>query len=246
MSFGSEFPRACLSNISGPFQVYQPFTTSEDGISTPVIMFDYPTYTSVSSESGNDGFSSITLSNTTTITEGLAIADPIVVAWQMQDLPLMPTAYASSLATKIGVSWSASTSASPASSSGLPSETGGSPAPTKGLSTGAKAGIGVGVVLGVAALIGASIIWWCLRRRRKAPEATEPETRETAELEDHDNILAGRKWFLHGRWRNETAAEERQNELDSKTVNVVPGPPVELDAGEPRRNSHDPDVQVRE
>lgn len=38
------------------------------------------------------------------------------------------------------------------------------------------------------------------------------------------------KWFLEGRWRSE--AEERIDlqELDSKTVKIVPGPPVELEA----------------
>jgi hypothetical protein len=60
--------------------------------------------------------------NATTVSRGLAVADPYVVGWQEKELSMFPTDYASSLAQKAGLQWASSTPA-PASTSSLPQET---------------------------------------------------------------------------------------------------------------------------
>jgi hypothetical protein len=44
------------------------------------------------------------------------------------------------------------------------------------------------------------------------------------------------QWFLRGRWRNEHAGAEKVQELNSRSVDVMPGPPVELDASVTRQD----------
>lgn len=98
---------------------------------------------------------------------------------------------------------------------------------SNGLSIGAKAGIGAGVVFG-AAIIGMAIIVLYMRRRRKVDTAVQDPS--IPEMEDQDQSHSERKWFLGGKWRSEAHSEAQQNELDSKTVHVVLAPPVELEA----------------
>lgn len=150
------------------------------------------------------------------------------MGWQETDLPKLPPAYASSLAKRIGVAFTQS--ATPGSASPLPSQTTSS-LPVNSLSTGAKAGIGVGVTIG-ALLILALIAFLILRRRRKNSERTtqgsQDETRP--EMEDQDATLATKKWYLGGRWRSEVETpKNKPGELDSRSVRVVGGPPQELD-----------------
>tara|TARA_R110002003_G_scaffold140_19_gene12877 strand:+ start:15480 stop:15998 length:519 start_codon:yes stop_codon:yes gene_type:complete len=166
------------------------------------------------------------VSSITTISSGLAVADPIIVAWQQDDLTLFPPDYAKSLAQKLGITLSNSaTSTSPGPTS--------SPS-SGGLTTAAKAGIGVGVVFG-AAILGVAIVLLYLRRWRK--DGTTPKEPRVAEMEDQDRHFGERKWFFGGRWRSEVNSVPTQSELDSKTVHVVPGPPAELEAREPRNST---------
>jgi hypothetical protein len=51
-------------------------------------------------------------------------------------------------------------------------------------------------------------------------------------MEDQDQDHAKKKWWAGGKWRSEATAEAEKQELDSKTVHVVPGPPAELDGAE--------------
>jgi hypothetical protein len=164
---------------------------------------------------GNSLFSTFTASNITTISSALAVAGSIRVAF--------PTAYAASLAEKIGASPTPRVQTVP----DLPRETGVPPASHE-LSTAAKAGIGVGSVLGAIIITLAIMLLW-MRSRRKRAIPTQEST-QVPEMEDQDGNLAKRKWFLGCRWRSEADAERTAQELDSKTVHVVPRPPAELEA----------------
>ncbi|KAH7066332.1 hypothetical protein BKA63DRAFT_389829, partial [Paraphoma chrysanthemicola] len=209
MTFGPEHSGLCMSRFTTPFSALAPTTSPllHSG-ETPTPVFE------VTSRIGS------TLSATSSITvipSGLAIADPITVAWQYDDLALFPTEYARSLAQKIGI-----TLPTPRSQETT------SPPNTTGVSTAAKVGIGIGAVLG-AAILGVVIVVLFMRRRWRKAEITSTES-NLAEMEDQDGDHGVRKWFFGGRWRGEISAIPTQNELDSKTVHVVPGPPAELEA----------------
>jgi hypothetical protein len=84
--------------------------------------------------------------------------------------------------------------------------------------------------------------FFIVKRRRKLRALADPRsptttTTKLAEMEDQDESLVNRKWFLEGKWRSETAAEEKQHELDSRGVFVVPGSPVELECS--NRRAHE-------
>ncbi|KAF2185534.1 hypothetical protein K469DRAFT_778477 [Zopfia rhizophila CBS 207.26] len=137
MTFGSEWPRACLSSFSTPFRAYALLTTIPySGASSSTVVYEYVTSTFVGGSFTN-GYSSSTASNITTVTLGMAVADPVVVAWELQDFSLFPTGYASSLAQKIGVSLESTPT--PATTSSLPQQTN-PPSEPHNLSTGQKAG----------------------------------------------------------------------------------------------------------
>ncbi|KAF2829619.1 hypothetical protein CC86DRAFT_435446 [Ophiobolus disseminans] len=178
-------------------------------------------------------------SNTTKLTNGVAIADAISIGWQPSDLSKFPPAYATDIARKIGVPL---ITATPATSSSLPRETSTLPVlpPPQNLSTAAKAGIGIGAALGFTVIISIIVAILLLRKRRQKRAAATPSTDarpDTPEMEDQDVTLATRKWYLGGRWRNEAEARNDPEELDSRAVHVVPGPPAELDAAERRRET---------
>ncbi|KAF1958444.1 hypothetical protein CC80DRAFT_30780 [Byssothecium circinans] len=75
MTFGPEYSWRCVSSLSTAFQVYRLVT---DGVHVAYEIISY----------ANDGPSikPTTLKNLATVSTGLAIASPIVVAWQLQDL----------------------------------------------------------------------------------------------------------------------------------------------------------------
>jgi hypothetical protein len=191
-----------------------------------------------------------TVSNMTTMTRGTAIADPLYVAWEASDLSLFPTAYATSLAQKIGVKFTpAATPASGASTRGA-SQTGsiGTPSGTttpsttnpdsEGLSSGAKIGIGVGAGIGAILLVALLAVIILMRRSRKRNRATTAYPDEsTPAMEGQYGGLAKNKWFR----RSQPAEEEiqltaRPNELDSFPVQYQSSHPVELDGSQmPRR-----------
>jgi hypothetical protein len=219
MTFGPEYPSACVSSFSTTIQAHTPVTTIDGR--TP--LYEYTLYSYPS-----DGTPVPTLlSSTTAIATGLAVADPVWVAWQIEDIGTFPSDYVESLVRRFGV---ASQSNTTTAASDLPGPTIG---PTSnGLVTGARVGIGVGVAL-AAIIVGVLIVFWCLKRRRKAAATTSAPDIVIPEMEDQDYFHSQRKWFFGGRWRNEVDAQAAQSELDSKTVHVVPGPPAELEAREP-------------
>ena len=77
-------------------------------------------------------------------------------------------------------------------------------------------------------MLGAAIWFW--RAKGRKSNLAENEEDEIPEMEDQDEALAKRKWYLGGRWRSEVETKSKPQELDSRTVTVIPGPPVELDA----------------
>jgi len=175
-----------------------------------------------------------TFDNATTFTTGIVVADAIYVGWQKKDLSLFPTDFASSLAQSAGISWSSTSAPTPGSSPGLPPPTSTPPAQPSSskISAGGKAGIGVGIAGFV--LIGAIVLWLFVRRRKnkKKPDEAVAEEPFMPEMEDQDRDQATRKVFKAGNWRSELSAHEVPREIDGRTINVVPGPPVELPGSE--------------
>lgn len=149
MSFGPDIKRHCISTISTPFTAYAVFTMSvaiydnSDTTFTYYSGFEYRTTSDIDSTSR---FESL-LSNITTVTSALAVALPVEVVWVDGDLASFPAPYATSLANKIGVALMPRPQDAPT----LPRETGTS-STSSGLSTGAKAGIGVGSTVGAIAI----------------------------------------------------------------------------------------------
>jgi hypothetical protein len=235
MTFGPDVVRYCMSTISTPVKVHA-YVTSSYALtvggtvtSTYTTAYEYvqSSFTGTPLTGRGNGYSTWTVSNITTITSALAVADPIIVAWQLKDLSSFPAPYATSIANKIGV-----TAPTVQETPTLPRETGaspGTPSTPQAFSTPAKVGIGIGSVAG-ALLILAIIILLCWKTRRKATPAPVEDADDVPEMEDQDTDLAKRKWFLSGRWRNEAQAEGVTQELDSRTIHVIPGPPAELEA----------------
>jgi hypothetical protein len=182
-----------------------------------------------------------TVSSISTLSSGVALADPLYVAWEESDLSRFPSENAVSLAAKIGVRFTPSPTPSPtttrasAASSRGASQTGSaatqSPTATPntdsgGLSSGAKIGIGVGVGLGSAALLALIAMGLVIRRlRRRNREAIAPQLASTPAMESHEADLTTNKWYQ----RSRPDASNDLDELDSFPVQVVPGPPSELE-----------------
>ncbi|KNG45130.1 hypothetical protein DDE82_003113 [Stemphylium lycopersici] len=122
-----------------------------------------------------------------TLTSGTIHADDLVIYWQETDLPDFPPDYASLLARRLDLDFTASdtalstvsetaTSMSPSESTSTPDiETDTEPdielalGASRGLSTGAKAGIGIGAVVWAAVFLGAAFLLYkhFLRRKKK-------------------------------------------------------------------------------
>lgn len=121
-------------------------------------------------------------SNSTSLLYASFIVDPIGVFWKASDLPNFEPAYASALASKLKIEFTANptqnrpcitATVSPGSVPGLPQCT--SPATSPALSTGAKAGIGVGAVLGALALAAVVFVFFLWRKRRRRQVDTTHE-----------------------------------------------------------------------
>lgn len=234
MTFGDLWERACIGTISTPLKIFIPITTSLG--SENITSYEYVARIFVAETYGTDGYSTSTFSSIATATDGFIAADPIVVGFQEHDPLSFPAAYVSSLAQRYDRTWTASPSATAAGVPSLPAQTNPSPEPSNssGLNTGAKIGIGVGTGVGTIALavLGAFIF---LRRRAKATEHQEDHDISDIgipEMEDRDEVLSSKKWYLFGKWRNEMPTDRQRQELDPKGIHVVNQVPVELEASE--------------
>ena len=79
----------CVSAVSGPVRVVRPYTSVQTLLDS-ALGTDIRTVTFWDSEG-----------NTTTVSRGLAMADPYIVGWLEKELSMFPTDYASSLAQKV-------------------------------------------------------------------------------------------------------------------------------------------------
>lgn len=222
----------CVSSITASLAVHALMTTTyTNGIQSTY--YDYV----LNDES--------TSSSITTMTSGIAVADPLYVAWESADLSLFPVGYATSLAQEIGVAFTpTATPASTGTRSG-PSQTGSSgnsSSSDSGLSSGARLGIGVGVGVGASlliALIAMAFIIRRLRRRNRAVTAYPPAGSPTA---GSDTGLIKDKWYHRSRPSEGIELSNAPGELDSRPVHLgeldsVPvfpsfNTPVELDGSQ--------------
>lgn len=213
MGFGTEYPEACISTFSTPVRARAPLTAPPYNNT----VFEYQESTYLSSLRS---WSVHTISYETTLTTGVAIADPVVVAWQAEDYSYFPSKYASSLLSRFAITIPTPT---PGPTTNTYTKVG-----TTRLSTAARVGIAVGSAIGALTLIIVVILLFLKRRRYKNVESQLSEP-EIPEMQDQDRDLANKKWWIRGRWRNEVQAQADPQELENTTVNVVPGPPAELD-----------------
>ncbi|KAJ4374960.1 hypothetical protein N0V83_002039 [Neocucurbitaria cava] len=122
--------------------------------------------------------------------------------------------------TSAGVSTTPPTSLSTSPSTPAPTQP---PSQNDSRSSGKNAGISVGVVL--AALLVGITVWLYMSWRRKKLSAQADMPPELP-----PNEKSGLKRYLGGRWRAEADGSSKPVEIDSRTVNRIPGPPFELDA----------------
>lgn len=183
------------------------------------------------------------LKNTTVLSSGWATASAVVVFWQSKDLSLFPPAYASSLASRIGVPFPITQplpapSISTVTMQSIPTDEA-STARSPQLGAGAIAGIVIGSILG-GLTIGATIILalWSRKRRitlrkggdeRIATELPEystgsglAEANADAELlPEVSGISNGFRRFLMGKWRAEVQEDHGPiAEADAQSVAV--------------------------
>ncbi|KAF2995218.1 hypothetical protein E8E13_001897 [Curvularia kusanoi] len=207
MTFGPEFWHACISTFSTPLNARALLTTSIGSRTDST--YEIITWTL-------DGSITIpfTASSTTTLSTGLAVADPIVIAWQEEDLHLFPSEYVASLVNRFNITVPLSTG------SGNQSGTGGRPSgePKSQLSTAAKAGIGLGAASAIIAII-LAVALLCRRRRRKGRiTATSTEQEHTKpELDGQEQHVAKKRWDAHVRGLPEADPTDLQ-ELDSTAL----------------------------
>jgi hypothetical protein len=163
---------------------------------------------------------------------GIALAEPVTVHWQSSDLTRFPSAYATSLASYMGVTIEAPL---PNTASSLPTISGvGQPPSTNEPSELSKSGIPEGVIIGFGAgafaalaLVTGVIIYWLRRRRRRKRHAFATEHGLATEL---PNQSSGLRSWLRGRWRAEMDGKEAPVEIDSKNIHTSSGPVAELEA----------------
>lgn len=134
--------------------------------------------------------------------------------------PGTPSHNASGISAATG---DASSSSSSSPSSGESPPPGGEPT-----SYGPSPGVIVGIVFGalfVVILLGGAIWLYISRKRKLRRRGQLPNMPELAQ-----NEKSRLKRFRGGRWRAEIDATSRLVEIDGRSVNVMPGPPRELQA----------------
>lgn len=200
--------------FSTPVQVFMPMTSTTTSkiivsgvtqIANVTIEEFFPSRTARMTDVG-PGVGDESLSSTKTITSAIALMEPLVVAWQFSDLSKFSTAYATSLAKRIGIDYTPP--ATPATSPTLPGEIAGSPSPD--LTTGAKAGVGVGVAIFTFLLV-ISLIALAIHRRQRRRQRTVP----TDSLPEMEHQERSGRWYTGGIWRGELRVKNMPSELES-------------------------------
>ncbi|KAK1061735.1 hypothetical protein LTR74_010864 [Friedmanniomyces endolithicus] len=165
---------------------------------------------------------------TSVATSWLFSANAVQLRWQSKDLSLNISSSAA-VSTTPSPQLITTSSAQGITTSNQQTSNPSSPPPS-GLSTGAEAGIGVGIgLLAVAVLIG--FLVWCLRRRKSRAESPVSPSRAPlySDLRGNNepNELAGRPVYELDEQRN-------PHEADSKAVHVAGHERQELDGGSNR------------
>ncbi|KAF2744573.1 hypothetical protein M011DRAFT_470420 [Sporormia fimetaria CBS 119925] len=172
-------------------------------------------------------------SYTTAYTTGIALAEPVHVAWVLEDLNQFPSEYSLSVAQIMGI---AASSAQPFRETATASGSN-NPDNNHRLSTGAIAGIVVGAIIGGALMI-SLVVFSLMRRQRKKKTAAvvaaqvsqQRDVPGVAEMEDQEQRKG--RWFLDGQWRSENAARPKTAELDSRREPVKLEAPISYSTGE--------------
>ena len=210
--------RQCQGAFTTPLTVIAPTTTTSGG--STYTKWGSSTRTIIRGWTGSDGIKTTesTVSTdyyTTVVSSGTLWAEPVVVYWKSSDLSHFPSAYASILASAMGLTAEDETSATGSSS---------------GIQTGVKAGITIGAIFAVA-VFGGILVFLRLRMRKRMRRPDLPEM---------SGQSSGLKRLFHGKWRAEMETKSEPVEIDSRKVLVIPGPPVELDGSQiQRRRSED-------
>lgn len=181
MKFGTEYPRRCIGSRPSDIDIFTIVLSDNDD--------RVGTWTREKHYTGGAS----------------AVVVPNIVAWQEEDMSLFPTPYASALAQRMGVEFpqSSASAAAPGSSiPELPLETNLPPPPQqtqnegkRGLSPGAKAGVGIVVAAVVIGLV--SVILF-LRRRRRRRDFSPPEAHDQEDLPEFVASPGETKSFLGG------------------------------------------------
>lgn len=178
--------------------------------------------TSITTTLGNgQPFISIGLTTVGSVAQSLSgeiWAEPVLIYWQKSDLPSFPSKYAAEVAASIGIMSSADSKFSSTSAIEQQHFSGGNARISKGEIT----GIVVGTIF-FALLLGGSILLLLQRRRQK---------RRLPDLPEMTGHTLGLKRFMAGKWRAEADAKTAPTEIDSRSVRVIPGPPVELEGSQ--------------
>ena len=160
--------------------------------------------------------------NLTTVSKGTKLCDPQIVFWASKEMSLFPSDYSTSIASIIRVPLATiPVTIDNTTPTALPKPHSKS---RLSLSPGAKAGIIVGSLADLLLLgLAAAVVTRKIRRYRASmrSETLPPEL---------PGETAGWKTFLGGRWRAEKEVVSEPQELESRSVVVVPGPPAELEA----------------
>ncbi|PVI04075.1 hypothetical protein DM02DRAFT_652094 [Periconia macrospinosa] len=198
LRFGAATKGLCYSSVTAPLAVHGLVTGRDKASGMTVTAYEF----------NNDGS---TVRRMEIMTRGLAIADPVIVGWQIQDLEAFPSTYASSLAKMIGVS--AQETPAPGSASTAPLSTGqsggqGTSSPSSSpsssppvaanssLSPAVKAGIAVGVIANIA-ILGAIVAFFIMKRSKKKSASPPSDTDEILEVPRRGELGGGGKSELH-------------------------------------------------
>ncbi|CAI6333584.1 unnamed protein product [Periconia digitata] len=190
MGFGKVKHARCQKTYATSTMAYYPITSEVSGKSGSSSTFYETTITkTVGSQNDKPVIETSTQTSVTGLAAGYAIQDPVVVAWQKQDLDLFPRDYASSLASQIKIPYTATgTQAAPAPTSDIPGPTNSPPSSSQTatpssseLSFPAKVGVIVGSVAGLLVL---STVLICIllrqRQRRRQDQQHHDATSRTA------------------------------------------------------------------
>ncbi|KAF2751046.1 hypothetical protein M011DRAFT_191508 [Sporormia fimetaria CBS 119925] len=171
--------------------------------------------------------SSGTSGGSTTLPSGIAIAAPVMVAWQQEDLRLFPVTYATSVAEQMNVPFGTD-AALPGASNSLTRETSEAQFDVdrqgQGLTVGVKAGIAAGAVGLVLISVAICLFFFIRRPKQRSARSNHSDLSDIQEL--RADIDSNDKWLIKGQWRTEVEVAEKYRELAERPTSAVELPAV--------------------